>query len=64
MSMLFLDHFLIFLHCTLVFAVSLILCIYGEMDKVIQGNCACIQPAISAIGLKLQENQVHHSKER
>jgi hypothetical protein len=34
------------------------------MDKTIQRNSACIQHAFQHIGLNLQENQVHHSKER
>jgi hypothetical protein len=34
------------------------------MEKTFNGNCASIQPPFSAlIGLPLQENQVHHSKE-
>jgi hypothetical protein len=39
--------------------------VYKEMDKTNHGNCDSIQPPLSAyIGLNLEENNVHHSKER
>jgi hypothetical protein len=33
------------------------------MDKTIRRNRACIQRALSAYRVNLEENQVHHSKE-
>jgi hypothetical protein len=47
----------------LFFAVSLILCT-GKIDAAIRRDCACIQPPFSANITNLQENQVHHSKDR
>jgi hypothetical protein len=54
--------FHVFSNGALVFGVSLILA-YREMDSTIYGRRACVNLRFQHIGLNLQENQVHHSKE-
>jgi hypothetical protein len=68
MSMLFpYQNFMFFpmVHLVLVYCKSHIM--HRKMNTAIHGNCASIQPPfphIHTIGLNLQENRVHHSKER
>jgi hypothetical protein len=36
---------------------------YKKMDKTIHGNCVAFKLNFQQLGLNLQENKAHHSKE-